>query len=62
MASQMSEAKFDSSQINISAKDYIFRSTGQILKFDGFLKVYPIKREEVDLPLLKKNEILRKEN
>jgi DNA topoisomerase-1 len=58
IACQMSEAKFDSSQINISAKNYIFRATGQILKFDGFLKVYPIKREEVDLPLLKKNEIL----
>lgn len=58
IASQMSEARFDSSQVNISAKNYIFRATGQILKFDGFLKVYPIKREEVELPLLKKNEIL----
>ncbi len=59
IACQMSEATFDSSQINISAKNYIFRAFGQILKFDGFLKVYPIKLEENELPPLEKNEILK---
>jgi len=39
-------------------KNYTFRATGQILKFDGFLKVYPIKYEEMELPELKINEIL----
>ena len=37
---------------------YTFRANGQILKFDGFLKVYPIKFEETELPILEINEIL----
>ena len=58
VACQMSQAIFDSTTIDIEAKNYIFRSTGQILKFDGFLKVYPIKYEETELPPLEINEIL----
>ena len=58
VACQMSQAIFDSTTIDIRAKDYIFRATGQILKFDGFLKVYPIKYKEVELPSLEINEIL----
>ena len=42
----------------LRAKNYIFPSHGQILKFDGFLKVYPIKFEENELPVFGKNEIL----
>ncbi len=58
IACQMSQAVFDSTAVDISAKDYIFRATGQVLKFDGFLKVYPIGLEETELPLLEKDEIL----
>jgi len=58
IACQMAQAIFDSTAIDIETKNYIFRANGQILKFDGFLKVYPIKYEEVALPLLKINEIL----
>jgi DNA topoisomerase-1 len=57
-ACQMAQAIFDSTTIDIQAKNYTFRVTGQILKFDGFLKIYPIKYAEVELPLLKTNEIL----
>jgi DNA topoisomerase-1 len=59
IACQMAQAIFDSTAIDISAKDYIFRATGQILKFDGFLKVYPIKYEESELPRAEINEILK---
>ncbi len=58
IACQMSQAIFDSTTVDISAKNYTFRATGQILKFDGFLKFYPIKYEENELPLLEKEEIL----
>ncbi|MCJ7829666.1 type I DNA topoisomerase, partial [Patescibacteria group bacterium] len=58
IACQMSQAIFDSTVIDIAAKDYTLRATGQIMKFDGFLKVYPIKFGENELPLLEKNEIL----
>jgi len=58
IASQMAQAIFDSTIVEIEAKNYIFRTTGQILKFDGFLKIYPIKYTEAELPQLKVNEIL----
>jgi DNA topoisomerase-1 len=58
-ASQMAPAVFDSTTINIEAKNYLFRATGQILKFDGFLKVYPLKFKEAELPFLEKSEILK---
>jgi len=73
IASQMAQARFDSTTVDISADKYIFRATGQTLKFDGFLKIYPnsgrikvlvedkvlIKYEETELPLLEINEILK---
>ena len=59
IACQMNQALFDSSQVDISAKNHTFRATGQILKFDGFLKVYQIKFEQSELPPLEKNETLK---
>ena len=58
MASQMKEAMFLTTVADIEAKNCIFRANGQTLKFDGFLKVYPIKYEEAELPPLEKTEIL----
>jgi len=68
IACQMNQASFDSTAVDIEAevsgaeskiKSYIFRANGQILKFDGFLKIYPIKFEERELPPLEANEILK---
>jgi len=58
LACQMSQAIFDKTEVEILAKNYGFLAKGQILKFDGFLKVYPMKFEEEELPELKKGEIL----
>ena len=58
IACQMKEAVFDSTNLEITAKKYIFGANGQILKFDGFLKVYPLKYSETELPELKKGETL----
>ncbi len=38
--------------------NYTFKANGQILKFDGFLKVYPMKFEEKELPDLVEKEPL----
>ena len=38
--------------------EYTFRASGQVLKFDGFLKVYPTKFSEADLPVLQEKEKL----
>ncbi len=60
IACQMAQARFDATTVEIEAQNtkYTFRITGQILKFDGFLKVYPMKFEETELPPLEKDEIL----
>ncbi len=58
MACQMSPAIFDSVSIDIKANEYGFQANGQTMKFDGFLKVYPVKFEETNLPILENKEIL----
>ncbi len=70
VASQMAPAVFDQTTIDIKAGRFIFRATGSVQKFDGFLKVYqegrddkPQEDEEDDedknLPLVKQGETLR---
>jgi DNA topoisomerase-1 len=61
IACQMAPATFDSVSADIKAKNYIFRASGQTLKFDGYLKVYPTKFEETLLPDLEKNDNLKLE-
>ncbi len=58
IACQMAQALFDSTSVEIKAKKHIFRAFGQILKFDGFLKVYPMRFEENELPEINENEVL----
>ena len=58
VASQMPQAIFDSTTIEIKANRYIFRASGNILKFDGYLKIWPQKFAEKELPEIKNNEEL----
>src|SRR3989339_999369 len=53
IASQMPKAVFDATAIDIKADKYNFRSNGSTIKFDGFLKIYPIKIAENTLPVVK---------
>jgi DNA topoisomerase-1 len=46
VASQMVPAVFDQTTIDIEAQDFVFRATGSVLKFDGFLAVYQQAEEE----------------
>lgn len=63
LASQMPAAKVDATKIEISAetkkKNYTLQSNGSIIKFDGFLKVWPAKLEERELPGVKNGENLK---
>jgi len=64
VACQIKPAIFNDTVIDIETTEtgknhnYEFRATGHILGFDGFLRVYPIKTENIILPELKKNELL----
>src|SRR5437870_3549762 len=73
VASQMNPAVYDQTTAEISAKDYLFRANGRVMKFDGFLKVYEesadddvIKlktaddeEQDVSLPPLNQGETVR---
>jgi DNA topoisomerase-1 len=69
VASQMNPAVYDQTSVEIAAKDYLFRASGRVLKFDGFLKVYeetkdedvatPEDEEDITLPQLAQSETLR---
>ncbi|HEY7387420.1 MAG TPA: type I DNA topoisomerase [Bryobacteraceae bacterium] len=73
VASQMMPALYDQTTIDITAKgkdaaDYLFRATGSVLKFEGFLKVYQEGKDQTDeddeelrhrLPIVTEGETLR---
>ena len=73
VASQMNPAVFDQTTIDVGAKgksntEYVFRATGSVPKFDGFLKVYEegkdVRDEEDEelkhkLPAVTQGETLR---
>jgi DNA topoisomerase-1 len=53
VASQMMPALYDQTTIDVSAKgknglDYVFRATGSVLKFEGFLKIYQEGKDQTD--------------
>ncbi|HKX26379.1 MAG TPA: type I DNA topoisomerase [Blastocatellia bacterium] len=49
VASQMMPAIFDQTTIDIAASEkYLFRATGSVIKFDGFLAVYEEGKDEKD--------------
>lgn len=72
LASQMTEAILDQTTIDINAADYLFRATGSVIQFDGWMKLYldvkkPHGEEEDDdtpteqqiLPKLTTDELLK---
>ncbi|MBV9762885.1 MAG: type I DNA topoisomerase [Acidobacteriaceae bacterium] len=73
IASQMMPAVFDQTTIDIAAAaksktDYVFRATGSVMKFDGFLKIYEEGKDQKDeddedlkhkLPAVTQGEALR---
>ncbi|MCA1642284.1 MAG: type I DNA topoisomerase, partial [Acidobacteria bacterium] len=68
VASQMMPAVFDQTTIDIGAGRLLFRASGSVLKFDGFLRVYEEGRDEKTdedeeaarkLPLVERGEQLR---
>jgi DNA topoisomerase-1 len=64
----MKSALFDQTLVEILADKYLFKATGSVMKFDGFLKVYEEGKDEKGeedeelehkLPILSKGEILQ---
>ena len=69
IASQMSEAKYDSMVVEVGANDYAFRTSGKTLLFKGYTVVYDDTKKEEDeesgnalLPNLIDGELLNLKN
>ncbi len=58
MASQMAPAVFDTTTVDFDLGTYVFRSTGSIIKFQGFLTLYKEAREEGDSKPLEDEQAL----
>jgi len=58
IATQMAQAQLKKTCIDIFQNQYIFRATGQILEFSGWLILYPELIKEEMLPKLQKGETL----
>ncbi len=65
IACQMTSSVYDETTIDVVAGKYLLRASGQIMKFDGWRKIIPAKKdgeeEIVILPEVTKDEELKKE-
>ncbi|UCF86746.1 MAG: type I DNA topoisomerase, partial [Nitrospiraceae bacterium] len=65
LASQMSPALIEQTSVDITADKYLFRATGMVVTFPGFMTLYTetpdeAAEEEKKLPLLKEGEGVKK--
>jgi DNA topoisomerase I len=67
VSSQMNPAVYDRTTVDIEAAEAVFRATGQVVKFDGFMRVYTEGQDEVasdddeaaTLPAMNEGEALK---
>jgi DNA topoisomerase I len=61
IASQMSDAVYDTTSVDVLANNYIFKSTGSILKFQGFLIAYNVEEDEENtkIPNVEIDQVLK---
>jgi DNA topoisomerase-1 len=67
VSSQMNPAVYDRTTVDIEAAEAVFRATGQVVKFDGFMRVYTEGQDEVSadddeaatLPAMNEGETLK---
>lgn len=68
VASQMAVAVYDTVNVELKTKDYLFRASGSKIKFQGFLNLYTLEKEisdddemdeeNVNIPDLKEGDIV----
>jgi DNA topoisomerase-1 len=50
VACQMTSARYDQTTVDVEAKELLFRATGQVMRFDGFMRVYLEGRDDIAAP------------
>ncbi|MBI2437097.1 MAG: DNA topoisomerase I, partial [Candidatus Magasanikbacteria bacterium] len=58
VSTQMTEARLNKTNIDVSAKQYMFRASGQSMIFEGWLKLYPEAIKEEMLPVMKEDDTI----
>ena len=61
LASLMKDALVEATSVDLNNNNYIFKTTGQVLVFDGYLKVYSEYEEVNDKVLPNLDKLLKKE-
>lgn len=66
MASQMAACVMEVNSVDVKNSGYIFRATGSIVKFDGFMIIYEYlnedEKENINIPKLEKEELLKEKS
>ncbi|MCX6705834.1 MAG: type I DNA topoisomerase [Candidatus Woesebacteria bacterium] len=58
VACQMTASIYDETVIDVCAGEYLLRASGQIMKFDGWRKLFPRDESSIALPDVKVEEVL----
>lgn len=61
LSCQMAQAVYSETTIDVSADKYLLRASGQIMKFDGWRKLFNIDKEIILLPEVSKGDDLTKQ-
>ncbi len=59
VASQMKQAVYEVTTVKFKSNDKLFRTSGNIMKFDGFMKVWLTSEKQSELPELEVGEVLK---
>ena len=59
VASQMKQAIYEVTTVKFNSNDKLFRTSGNIMKFDGFMKVWTTAEKQSELPEFKIGEVLK---
>ncbi|MDO5718462.1 MAG: type I DNA topoisomerase [Tissierellia bacterium] len=59
VASQMKQAVYEVTTIKINSNDMLFKTGGNIMKFDGFMRLWMTDEKQKELPELEVDEVLK---
>jgi DNA topoisomerase-1 len=62
VASQMENAMFEATKVSIGNNKHSFKANGSVIKFDGFLKIYPSSSEDTILPAIAEGDDAQTQN
>lgn len=59
VASQMAPAKYEQTSLSLNSNSRIFRASGNIMMFDGFMRLWDSKEKQNILPEMKEGQVIK---